>query len=199
VDTGSPILPALTETTAGLSLRVRGDKMDHAWFPRNGHRTIFSAYAAQPGLGSDRKYQRVEGLVDAAYSFGPHTFNARLAGGTDLHSNMPVYENFTLGGPLTLSGYHIGEFAGSRMGFGRLMYYNRTFPLPDLIGSGLYLGGSLEIGRVEGISIANPEAQGTKKSGSIFVGADSFMGPGFLGLGFAPGNRWTVYLLLGAP
>jgi NTE family protein len=199
VDTGSPILPALTETTAGLSLRIRGDKMDHAWFPRNGHRTVFSAYAARPGLGSDRSYERIEGFADLVHSFGEHTFNLRVAGGTDLHSNMPVYENFSLGGPLTLSGYHIGEFAGSRMGFGRLMYYNRTFPLPDILGSGLYVGGSLEVGRVEGASIANPEAQGTKKSGSIFLGADSFLGPGFLGLGFAPGNRWTVYLLLGAP
>src|SRR5688572_162626 len=44
VDTGSPILPALTETSAGINIRVRGDQMDHAWFPRDGHRLVASAY-----------------------------------------------------------------------------------------------------------------------------------------------------------
>ncbi len=111
---------------------------------------------------------------------------------------MPVYENFQLGGPLILSGYHLGEFSGRQMAFGRLMYYNRALSLPDILGSGMYLGGSLEIGQMKD-RIAGFGDTGTLKSGSVFLGADSFLGPGFFGLGFAPGNRWTVYLLLGAP
>jgi len=197
VDTGSPILPALSETSAGINLRLRGDQMDNAWFPRNGHRIVASAYVADKSLGSDNKYQRVEGLVDAATSFGAHTFNFRAAGGSDLHSNMPAYENFTLGGPLTLSGYHVGEFSGKQMAFGRLMYYNRALALPDILGSGMYVGGSLEVGRLK--ERIDGSDSGTLKSASIFLGADSFMGPGYFGLGVAPGNRWTIYLLLGAP
>jgi len=88
VDTGSPILPAITETSAGVNLRLRGDQMDHAWFPRSGYRVIGSAYFADKSFGSDNKYQRVEGLVDWAAGFGAHTFNLRAAGGSDLHSNM---------------------------------------------------------------------------------------------------------------
>jgi NTE family protein len=198
VETGSPILPALTETSAGINIRVRGDQMDHAWFPRNGHRLVASAYIADKSFGSDNKYQRVEGLFDAVRSWGAHTVSARLVAGSDLNSNMPVYENFTLGGPMTLSGYHIGEFSGKQMAFGRLGYYNRALPLPDILGSGLYIGGTLEAGRLKD-RIDGTGNTGTLKSASMFLGADTFLGPSYLGVGIAPGNRWTVYLLLGAP
>ena len=198
VDTGSPILPTLAETSAGLNLRMRGDQMDHAWFSRNGYRVVASAYLADKAFGSDRKYERLEGLVDGVKSWGAHTFSVRLSAGSDLHSNMPAYENFSLGGPLALSGYHIGEFSGKQMTFGRLVYYNRVLPLPDILGSGLYLGGSLEAGQMQRRVDAS-SGSGTLKSASLFVGADTFAGPAYLGLGFAPDGRWNVFLLLGAP
>jgi NTE family protein len=111
---------------------------------------------------------------------------------------MPAYENFTLGGPMTLSGYHIGEFSGKQMAFGRLAYYNRALPLPDILGSGLYVGGTLEVGQLKR-RLDTTGDTGTLKSASIFLGADSFLGPAYLGLGAAPGGRWNVFLLLGAP
>ena len=100
-------------------------------------------------------------------SWGAHTFNFDISGGTDLHSDMPAYETFTLGGPLRLSGYRINEFSGRRMGFGRLMYYNRTLPLPDLLGTGIYLGASLEAGQVHSRLDGIPFG-GTIVSGSVF-------------------------------
>jgi hypothetical protein len=36
-------------------------------------------------------------------------------------------------------------------------------------------------------------------SGSLFLGADTFAGPAYFGLGFGEGGRFTVYLLVGAP
>jgi len=61
---------------------------------------------------------------------------------------MPAYESFALGGPLRLSAYRINEFSGRKYWLGRLMYYNRTLPLPELLGSGIYVGGSAELGRI---------------------------------------------------
>jgi NTE family protein len=197
VETGSPVLPSLAEDTAGARVRVYDDTLDHAWFARSGQRGIFSAYVADKGLGSDRNYKRLEGDYTFAWSFGRHTFNMNLAGGTDLGSDMPPYESFTLGGPLHLSGYHINELAGRRMAFGRLMYYNRSLALPDLLGSGVYLGGSIEAGWVRD-RFGLPD-MGTAKSASIFLGAQTFLGPAYFGLGFAPGGRSMVYLLLGVP
>jgi NTE family protein len=83
------------------------------------------------------------------------------------------------------------------MAFGRLMYYNRSLALPDLLGSGVYLGGSIEAGWVRD-RFGLPD-MGTAKSASIFLGAQTFLGPAYFGLGFAPGGRSMVYLLLGVP
>jgi NTE family protein len=198
VETGSPVLPSLKETSAGVAARLIGDHMDHAWFAREGHRTILTAYLADGALGSDRNYKRLEGAFDGARSFGTHTFSANVAAGTDLGSDMPAYEAFTLGGPLHLSAYRIGEFSGRRMAFGRVMYYNRALPLPDILGSGVYFGGSLEAGKVRNRfdTVADTD---TKYSASIFLGADTFAGPAYFGLGGAPGGRYSIYLLLGVP
>jgi NTE family protein len=192
------VLPATEERTAGMRARFIADQLDNAWFPRSGFRVIGSAYAADESFGSDHNYQRVEGEALIARHWGAHTFSFFLSGGSDLHSLMPGYETFTLGGPLQLSGYRIQEFSGQRFGFGRLMYYNRTVPLPNLVGSGVYLGTSLEAGQIHGRVDGLPD-RGTMWSGSLFLGADTFAGPAYLGLGFGEGGRFTVYLLIGAP
>ena len=49
-------------------------------------------------------------------------------------------------------------------------------------------------GRVDGL----PD-RGTMWSGSMFLGADTFAGPAFVGLGFGEEGRLTLYLMLGAP
>jgi NTE family protein len=198
VDTGSPVLPSGKENTAGMRSVLFVDQTDHAWFPRKGFGAAASAYAAMESFGSALTYQRVDGFIRGATSWGPHTINAQVSGGTDLGSNMPAYESFTLGGPLRLSGYRIDQFAGRKFAFGRVMYYNRTLPLPDILGSGIFVGGSAEVGtttdRFDGL--ASP---GTLWSGSAFIGADTFMGPVFVGLGLGTSGNWSLFFLLGAP
>ena len=198
VDTGSVGLPEGTETTAGPRALLILDQLNHAWFPQSGFRAVGSAYAAEKAFGSDRNYQRVEATFSGAKTFGSHTLNVSLAGGTDIHSDMPAYESFTLGGPLRLSGYQINELAGRRFGLGRLMYYHRALALPDILGSGLYVGASLEAGQMNGRFDGSPD-RGTIWSGSLFVGADTVAGPAYFGLGAGERGRWSLYLLLGAP
>jgi NTE family protein len=197
VDTGSPLLPSVRETTAGLRAGLFIDQTDHAFFPTAGYGLIAGMYAAMDSLGSDASYNRVLATGRAIKSWGPHTLNASASGGSSLGSNMPAYESFTLGGPLHLSAYRINEFSGRQFAFGRLMYYNRTLPLPDLLGSGIYVGGSAEVGRISDRVDALP-TPGTVWSGSAFLGADTFLGPAYVGLGVGSG-RWSLYLLLGAP
>jgi NTE family protein len=198
VDTGPPALPEINENTAGPRALLFLDQLDHAWFPREGYRVLGSAYVADRGFGSDHNYKRLEGQALAVKSWGAHSFNFAVGGGTDLHSDLPAYETFTLGGPLRLSGYRINEFAGRRFGFGRLMYYNRALPLPDILGSGVYVGGSLEAGEMHSRFDGLPFG-GTIWSGSVFLGADTFAGPIYFGLGKGESGRYSLYLLVGAP
>ncbi len=198
VDTGSPLLPAVRENTAGVRAKLFADQRDNPFFPRKGHAATASLYAAEEGMGSDLNYRRGELALNGIKSWGEHTFNASATLGSDLGTNLPGYELFTLGGPLQLSGYRIGEFLGSRMGFGRLMYYNRTYALPELLGSGMYVGASLEAGRMASRVGGLPD-QGTLTSASVFLGADTFLGPAYFGVGVGEAGRWSVYLMLGVP
>jgi NTE family protein len=198
VDTGPPQLPRVEETTAGMRAGLFVDQTNHAFFPTRGYGAEASAYAALTSFGSEASYERLEGRFRAAASWGPHTLYGWVAGGTDLDSGMPAYEAFTLGGPLRLSGYRINQFSGRRYSFGRLMYYNQTLPLPDLLGSGVYVGASAEVGRITD-RFDNLPSAGTLWSGSVFLGADTFLGPMFFGVGVGGSSNWSLYLLLGVP
>jgi len=198
VDTGSPVLPSIKETTAGPRATLFVDQTDHAFFPTKGYRATASAYAAMESFGSAQSYRRLEGSIQGVSSWGPHTLSYAVSGGTDVDSDMPAYESFLLGGPMRLSGYRVNQFAGNRYAFGRLMYYKQAHHLPDIIGSGVYFGGSAEIGRVSERtgSLSDP---GTLWSGSVFLGADTFLGPLYFGLGSGGSGHWSLYLLLGRP
>jgi NTE family protein len=197
VDTGSPLLPSVRETTAGLRAVIFIDQTDHAWFPRAGYGLVGTAYSAMDSLGSDVSYNRVEAAGRATKSWGPHTLNALARGGSSLNSDMPAYEQFTLGGPLRLSAYRVDEFTGRQYAYGRLTYYNRTLALPDLLGSGIYVGGAAEVARISDRVDGLP-SPGMVWSGTAFLGADTFLGPAYIGIGVGAG-RWSLFLLLGAP
>lgn len=197
VDTGSASLPELRETSAGLRAALFIDQTDQAWFAREGYGLEGTAYRATTALGSDVQYSRVELGGRVVKSFGPHTLNLRLSGGTALGSDMPAYESFTLGGPLRLSAYRLDELAGRDYAFGRLMYYNRTIRLPELLGSGVFVGGTAELGRVRNRAGGLP-ASDPAWSVSSFLAAVTFLGPASLGAAVGPG-RWTIFLLLGPP
>jgi NTE family protein len=198
-ETGSSILPNVKETAVGLRAILFVDQLDSAWFPRRGYRLATTAYASEEGrLGSDITYQRADAELTAVKTWGAHTANFKLAGGSDFHSDMPGYESFTLGGPLRLSGYRIDQFAGRRFTFGRMMYYNRAVALPDILGSGVFVGGSLEAGQMQG-RIGEQGSTGTIWSGSVFLAANTFAGPAYFGFGLGENGHYSVYLLLGVP
>jgi NTE family protein len=199
VDTGSPILPDVKANASGARARLFADRLDTPFFPRSGHRLVAGAFAGMSALGADDDYQKLDATWTGAHSFGPHTVAASVAGGTDLGSGLPPYDSFTLGGPFRLSGYRIGQFSGQNLAYGRLSYYNQVLRLPSLLGSGVYIGATGEVGRIGGLYTQGGAATGTLWSGSIFLGAETFLGPAYLGIATAGGGHNTFYLLLGTP
>jgi NTE family protein len=198
VETGDPVLPSVRELTAGPRVFLTVDQLDQAWFPQSGYRLAASFYSATKAFGSALDYQRLEAFGGFAKSWGSHTLNLHAAGGTDFGSDMPAYESFTLGGPLRLSGFRLNQFSGREYAFARAIYYARIFALPDILGSGVYAGASAEVGRIRDRVDGLP-APGTLYSGSVFLGAETFAGPAYLGAGFGSGGAFSMYLLLGAP
>jgi NTE family protein len=203
VDTGSPVLPDVKNNASGVRARLLGDRLDTAFFPRSGHRATVYAFAGLSVLGADDDYQKVDARWTSAHSFGRHTVQVNAAGGTDLGSNLPAYDSFVLGGPFRLSGYRIGQFSGQKYAFGSLLYYNQILRLPSPLGSGVFAGASLEGAQMNGLYAPAGGSTGTLYSGSLFIGAETFLGPAFFGYGYGWGgnvaNSGTFYLLLGSP
>ncbi|MCP4112369.1 MAG: hypothetical protein GY749_43730 [Desulfobacteraceae bacterium] len=109
------------------------------------------------------------------------------------NDKVPVHYMFPLGGFLNLSGYSKDEIAGSHLGFGSIIYYRKISEISFLPA---YLGCSLELGNVweENDDISTSSLS---PGGSAFLGLDSFLGPLYLGFGYAEGGRNSFYLYLG--
>ncbi len=199
VDTGAPALPDVNVNASGARFKLFGDRQDTAWFPRSGETLRINAFEALTALGATDGYRRLDAYWNGALSFGPHTFSGTLVGGTDFGSGLPAYDSFTLGGPFRLSGYRINQFSGDTMAYGMLRYYNQILRLPSLLGSGVYVGLSAEVGQMNGLYTQGGASTGTLYSGSLYVGAETFLGPAYLGVGYGGGGNTAGYFLLGVP
>ena len=188
----------MSEDSSGIRGKCFLDQLDHPWFPRRGYHLDASFYVADQALGSDRDYKKAQVKAIGAASWSSHAFVASLRGGTDLNTDMAAYDTFTLGGPLNLSGYRIDQFSGERVAFARILYFNHAVKLPKLLGSGVYAGGSLEAGQVKEQLNGAPDT-GTLVSASVFLAADSFLGPAYFGFGVGQSGRMNIYLVLGIP
>lgn len=200
LDTGPQSLEPQTGNIpqAGGRARLFFDQLDNVNFPRFGYAANLEAYASRTGLGAQDSFTKWTVNAMAAYSFGPHTFNIGGRFGGKLGGDpLPAYELFTWGGFLQQSGFKTGALIGGNLAFGRLVYYNRLLHLPYL--EGLYVGGSLEVGKVGDQLLPGNLTTGTLKSASLFFGLDSPIGPFYLGYGRTTEGVSSFYMFLGRP
>lgn len=198
LDTGSRTLPDAKNTESGLHARFIYDTLDSAYLPRTGQRLELDLISPQPAMGADFDFNRLSGHWTLAASRGRHTLAVRAMGGVAVGGDMLYYDQFALGGFLNLSGYAIDRFRGNSAALGSLAYSYRIASLTPPLGSGVYLGVSLEVGAIGDTDPELTEA-GTRFGSSLFVGADTWLGPAHLAVGFGEGGSTAVYLLLGRP
>lgn len=198
LDTGpTAFAPSPNDATeAGGRVRLFFDQLDNVNFPRSGYSSDLQLYASREALGATLDYTKWNLGGTLAHSFGPHTFSVGFRFGGKIGSDpLPNYDLFQWGGFLQQSGLPTGALYGGTIAFGRLVYYNRLLQLPFL--EGVYVGGSLEVGRVGDAFV--PGSPGTLSSGSLFLGLDSPIGPVYLGAGLASNGSSSFYFFLGRP
>ena len=181
------------------SAKLTIDQLDDPLFPRKGY--YLSATSNVGFGGADNRYSDAQAKGLWAVSRGGNTLNFALeAAGTYGNEENDVSGNgglgFSLGGFQHLSAYAPDQFSGNYLLYSRLTYLR---DMPDLDLPGLrstVLGASLEAGDVW----QTRTAFGTgplKKSASLFVGGNSFLGPVYFGAALAPRGVWNLYLQLG--
>ncbi|WPL18795.1 NTE family protein RssA [Thiorhodovibrio winogradskyi] len=206
LDTGSRELPVGWVVDSGLRGRLAYDTLDRAAVPRAGRRVTLEVQAPLDALGAESSYARTLFSAFGARSAGPNTLAVHFKAGTSFGTDMPYYDQFPLGGFLTLSGYANEQFRGNDMVFGSLAYYRQVATLATPLGRGLFLGASLEAGWLpesrfndaEGVAF-DLAPEGTRLGGSLFFGSDTWIGPAYLGLGLSASGDSAFYVLIGRP
>lgn len=173
------------------------DTLDNRRFPRRGLAANLSLYVSRDALGATDSYNKAVGSFDGVVSRGNHSLQLGLrAGGKVGGNDLPNYEVFSLGGFLQLSGYKTGQFLGTEMAFGRLVYSYR-FSKPGLF-DGAYFGFSAEAGRIRE-SDAAPANDRLRHGYSAYVALDSPLGPVYLAIGANGEGTGAAYFFLGLP
>ncbi len=199
VDTGTLPFPVDTDriSLGAYSARLIFDQLDSVHFPREGWKFDANWLKSDTGLGADVSYTKWGASGNFVRSFGEHTFNL-YAASADLSGSKisPAYDQISWGGFLALSGYSTGQLLGENLKYGRAMYYHRL--AKSSIFEGAYGGFSLETGKMSRPVFATNRDDWIR-SASVFVAADTPLGPVYLGYGNAQDGPSSYYFYLGRP
>jgi NTE family protein len=195
---GGNTLLAVKLRQGGARFQSIYDSLDNPNFPRNGRTFAVDYFASLSKLGADLDFSKSEVNYAEYRSFGRHTFSVSARYGRNRGDAFPVFDQFSLGGFLQLSGYRPGELLGDSVRYGRLSY-SQNLPInQSLFGSRIYAGIAIEGGRIA--DALQPDANARKRSSvGLYLGADTAFGPLYLGYGRAPDRGSIVYLFLGQP
>ncbi len=175
------------------------DSFDDPFFPTKGLRVNGRWAQGFESLGDNSNYQTASGAVLSALSVGRHTVISGLSGGTSLDGVTSVDTLYRLGGPFRLSGYQRDELSGDTFALAQLIYRYRLLDgTAQTLGSKVYVGGSFEAGQVWARR-QDFDANDLRYGASVYIAADTALGPMFLTLSKAKGGRQAVYLFIGRP
>jgi len=183
----------------GLRLRGVVDQLDYVNFPTSGYRLVGEGVVGTRRLQREHSEHMARGSVEGTVvdTFGRSTFELHGALKLSDEHSLRVVDQYTLGGFQQLSGYRPDQLSGNAVLFGRLNWYTRLANSP-VFARGFYVGASLEAGNAWA-SRAEMSLTGLRGGGSVYLGADTGLGPMYLGVTYAPRGELGVALFIGRP
>jgi NTE family protein len=173
------------------------DTLDSAKFPKSGTLALASYSFSSEALGASDQYQATSLSANKAFSWGRHAILASQYVGTSWDGDPGVQDLFQLGGPFRLSGLSSNSLSGTQAWLSRIIYYNELERFgPSFIDVPLYGGFSLEYGDTFD-DRDDFEIGDMRVGGSLFLGADTFLGPIYLGAAATEGGEQAVFLSIG--
>jgi NTE family protein len=178
--------------------RFSVDRLDDAYFPRDGELVTLQWNGPRESLGAEADADRVSLDWTHARSRGRSTLILSAAGGAHVSGPTDQVQDFyTLGGLFNLSGLSPDEVSGPQFGIARAIYYRRIGSEQEgLFDVPTYLGFSLELGNVW-MRRSEASVDSALLNGAAFLGFDTFLGPVYVAAGFGEGGDRSFYLLLG--
>ena len=196
---GSPN-PSTTFDVGGIKASASYDTLDNVYYPQRGLTASVGWIGLRDSMGATTDLDVVEGTFGKPMSWGANTLVASLKIQTQLKEVTGVENLLSTGGLFNLSGFRRDELSGRHTAVGRLIYYRRirSNPIRGLLDASLYVGGSVELGNAWQNS-SEVKLSNSLFAGSLFLGADTFVGPIYLAAGLAEGGHSAMYLYIGRP
>jgi len=185
------------EGYGGWSARFTYDSRDRDVLGRRGVLARASYYRSVESLGGADPYEKAEGVVSYFVPVGDSFAYVRGAGGSSFDTLLPVYDAFTLGGPVSFPGLDIGELRGFDYWTTQLGYLHKVADISDLFGQALYAGFALTAGEMTGR--LDDVREGTIFSGSMLLSARTPLGPVGLSFALSTVNEWQIVFVFGRP
>ena len=192
-------LPSFHHRLVGPRFEASFDTFDNGNFPSSGSYAQVSGYFPRESAGGDISYSKVDATLGQAFSVGDGSVLAVLEGGSNMGTALPLYEQFQLGGFLSLAGERQGQLRGDRIFDAHGIYAWRAGMLPTGVGRGWYLGFGLDAGTVWGNTNLPAGESGMQYGATAFLGADTLAGPLYFGIGAGKSGNRTFFLYLGIP
>ncbi|MEE4382444.1 MAG: patatin-like phospholipase family protein [Pseudomonadales bacterium] len=192
VRTGQPGQPNYDYDGVEYFAKAIYDRLDDRYFPGDGQFLNASFRTSDETLGADDDFDQlsVDGFL--AETRGAHSALLGARYNVTTNGAAPIYAQFRAGGFTRLSGLQPGELVGSNFGM-VLGGYRYRFG-----GSGLlpaYAGMTVEYGNVT--QDRDDLFERGILGGSAYIGYRSPIGPLYLGVGVAEGDRELVFLRIG--
>lgn len=192
---GDPVIGPPYIDVGELRLEYLHDSLDSVWFPTRGALHRLDYRHASEALGADDAYDQATANGTMAFSLGRTTAALSYEFGYSFEDDTSVDNWYRLGGFGRISGLAPDQLLGSQVGLARLAVYHRLNQL-DLFP--VYGGFTLEAGNVW-VSSDDVGFDDLRYAGSLFLGAESPLGPLYLATGYADSGNFAVYFYLGNP
>jgi NTE family protein len=192
-------LPTYRDTLVGPRIEASFDTFDNGNFPSSGSYALITGYFPRHSVGGDVTYSKLDATFGHAYDMGKGSLLLLVEGGSDFGTGMPLYDQFQLGGFLSLAGERQGQLRGDRIFDAHALYAWRAGTLPTGLGRNWYLGFGMDAGNVWGNTNLGPGNTGMQYGGTLLLGADTLAGPLYFGIGAGKAGNRTFFLYLGIP
>jgi NTE family protein len=195
---GTPDLPEISgEGYGGVAVRLTHDTRDRDVLWQEGALLRASYFRGVEGLGAVDDYDRLEAMAVTALPVGDSVAYLRVAGGSSFGNPLPVYDSFTLGGPVSMPGFNIGELRGSNYWSAQGSYLRQVADFSYVFGQALYAGLNLTVANVSDRIGLTPD--GSLYSSSIFLAGRTPLGPVSLSFAVTSESDWQLVFGLGRP
>ena len=138
---GSQDLPDIpSEGYGGLALRYTFDSRDRDVLWQRGTVARVTYFRSEEALGAVAPYDRFEGTATVVLPFRRNVGYLRVSGGSSFDTALPLYDLFSLGGPVSLPGLSLGELRGTSYWSAQASYLQRIADISYVFGQSIYAG-----------------------------------------------------------